>query len=222
MTKVKFWGHSFCSLSQEEQTLAFDPFHPQGPIPESFYPTLILVTHGHMDHVGEAANLSKRTGSPVLGTFELAEYLKGKGATAIDGNFGGKIAFPFGWVKIVPAVHTSTSPEGQPLGNAAGFLVKFFDRIFYHAGDTALFSDMALLKREGQIFCAFLPIGGHYTMGPDEALEAVKLIEPQIVIPIHYNTFPLIRQDPYLFKERVEQETKSKVLVLEPAQEVEI
>ncbi|MCR4432433.1 MAG: metal-dependent hydrolase [Caldiserica bacterium] len=222
MTRVKFWGHAFCSLSQEEQTLAVDPYHPQGPIPESFFPTLILVTHGHGDHLGEAVNLSRRTGSPILGTFELAEYLRERGASAIDGNFGGKIAFPFGWVKIVPAVHTSTSPEGRPLGSPAGFLVKFFDHIFYHAGDTALFSDMALLKNEGKIFCAFIPIGGHYTMGPEEALEAVKIIEPEIVIPIHYNTFPLIQQDPSIFKEKVEQGTGSKVLILEPGQEVEI
>lgn len=222
MTKVKFWGHAFCSLEEKEQTIAIDPFYPQGKIPESFFPTLILVTHAHGDHLGEAVNLSIRTGSPVLGTFELANYLKEKGASTIDGNFGGKIAFPFGWVKIVPAVHTSTSPEGKPLGNPCGFLLNFFNRIFYHAGDTALFSDMSLLKNQGEIFCAFIPIGGHYTIDPEEALEAVKLIEPKIVIPIHYNTFPLIKQDPLLFKERVEKETETRVFILNPGEETEL
>jgi len=222
MTKVKYWAHSFCSLTQEEQIIAIDPYYPPGPIPESFFPTLILVTHGHSDHLGEAVSLSRRTKAPVLGTFELAEYLSQQGIQTLDGHFGGKIAFPFGWVKLVPAVHGSSTADGENLGLAAGFLINFFQRIFYHAGDTALFSDMALFKNEGKIYCAFIPIGGHYTMGPDDALEAVKLLEPEIVIPIHYNTFPLIKQDPEAFREKVNSQTKSKCLVLAPQEEIEI
>ena len=129
---------------------------------------------------------------------------------------------PFGWVKLVPAQHSSSGPKGIFLGNPAGFLIKFFGRIFYHAGDTSLFSDMALMKNEGPIYCAMIPIGGHYTMGPEDAVEAVKLLEPEVVIPMHYGTFPVIEQDPRIFSNLVKKDTHSRCVIVPPGEEIEL
>ncbi len=221
-TRVKYWGHAFFSLEEEEQLVVIDPYQPSGRIPQNFYPRLILVSHGHSDHLGEAVELSRRTHSPIIAIFELANYCESQGATVIGAHFGGKIAMPFGWVKLVPAFHSSSGPKGIFLGNPAGFLIQFFGRLFYHAGDTSLFSDMALFKKEGKICCALIPIGGHYTMGPEDAVEAVKLLEPDVVIPMHYGTFPLIEQDPRLFADLIGKNTSSRCLIMRPGEEVEL
>lgn len=219
LTHLKFWGHAFFSLAQNGETLAIDPYLAQGPIPSSFCPTLICVTHGHGDHLGEAIPLSQRTAAPILAVSELARYCKAQGADVRPAQPGGRVAFPFGWVELVPAIHGSSGPQGEYLGVATGLLIEWFGRVFYHAGDTALFSDMAQFKRKGPIFAAMLPIGGLYTMGPEDALAAVKLLEPEIVIPMHYGTFAAIAQDVHAFGQRVEQETNSRCLVLEHGQE---
>jgi L-ascorbate metabolism protein UlaG (beta-lactamase superfamily) len=221
-TLITYWGHSFVSLRQGEQVLAIDPYYAQGEIPFSFCPTLVLVTHGHNDHLGQAVPLAKRAGCDVLAITDLARYLRTEGASTQAAHFGGKLNFPFGWVKIVPAIHSSTGPQGQYLGEPAGFLIQFFDRLFYHAGDTALFSDMALFKLEGKVFCAFLPIGGLYTMDPADALRAVRLIEPSWVIPIHFNSFPQITQDVAAFAQRIEDETSSRCRVMAPGEALEL
>ncbi len=224
LTTIKFWGHAFVSLSQGVQTLAIDPYYPGTSgdlreIPASLEPTLVLVSHGHGDHIGQAVPLAKRAGCEILAITDLARYLQGEGAKVRTAHFGGKVSFPFGWVKFVPAVHSSTGPQGQYLGEPAGFLIHLFGRLFYHAGDTALFGDMALLKNEGPLYCAFLPIGGLYTMDPQDALEAVRLLSPTWVVPIHYNTFPQIAQDSLAFSRHVEAETTSRALVLAPGEE---
>jgi L-ascorbate metabolism protein UlaG (beta-lactamase superfamily) len=219
MVDLKFWGHAFFSLVQNGEALAIDPYLAQGPIPSSFCPTLICVTHGHADHLGEAIPLSKRSAAPILAVSELARYCKEQGADVRPAQPGGRITFPFGWVELVPAIHGSSGPRGEYLGVAAGLLIEWFGRVFYHAGDTALFSDMAQLKRKNPIFVAMLPIGGLYTMGPEDALAAVKLLEPEIVIPMHFGTFAAIAQDVDAFKQLVEKETDSRCLVLERGQE---
>ncbi len=219
ITHLKFWGHAFFSLAARGETLAIDPYLAEGQIPSSFCPTLICVTHGHGDHLGEAIPLSKRSGAPILAVSELARYCKAQGAEVRPAQPGGRIAFPFGWVELVPAIHGSSGPQGEYLGVATGLLIEWFGRVFYHAGDTALFSDMEQFKRKGPIFAAMLPMGGLYTMGPEDALAAVKLLEPEIVIPMHFGTFPAIAQDVRAFQQRVEQETNSRCLVLERGQE---
>ena len=219
LTHLKFWGHAFFSLALAGETLAIDPYLAEGPIPSSFCPTLICVTHGHGDHLGEAIPLSRRTAAPILAVSELARYCKAQGADVRPVQPGGRITFPFGWVELVPAIHSSSGPQGEYLGVAAGLLIEWFGRVFYHAGDTALFSDMAQFKRKGPIFAAMLPIGGLYTMGPEDALAAVKLLEPEIVIPMHFGTFAAIAQDVCAFQQLVEKETDFRCLVLEHGQE---
>ncbi|HSG48426.1 MAG TPA: metal-dependent hydrolase, partial [Longimicrobiales bacterium] len=165
----------------------------------------ILVSHGHFDHFADCIPLAKRTGATVIGTFELVSFCLERGVENGHGmNIGGAYQFPFGRVKLTPALHTGSvagDDDGTHTTDCAGFLIQFNGKSFYHAGDTALIMDFHLLK--GQVDVALLPIGDTFTMGPDDAARAVEMIEPRVVIPIHYNTWPVIAQDPELFKKRV-------------------
>jgi L-ascorbate metabolism protein UlaG (beta-lactamase superfamily) len=233
MVTVNYIGHSTFTIQNGEQLIAIDPFitgNPDAKIDaSSISPDFIFVTHAHNDHVGDSVELSKRTGAPVISTFELGELLASQGANAVPMNHGGTYRFEGGSVKLVPAWHTSswTAEDGTTLapGVPAGLVVKLGEgrdkKTLYFAGDTCLFMDMQLIGDE-ELDLAVLPIGDHFTMGPEDAVKAVKFLRPKYVIPCHCNTFPPIEQDKGTFKTQVEAQTQAKCVVLEPGQSWEI
>jgi L-ascorbate metabolism protein UlaG (beta-lactamase superfamily) len=182
----------------------------------------ILISHGHSDHVGDAVAIAKRTGATVISNFEIQNWLVAQGLENVHAqHIGGGYDYPWGRVKLTISHHGSALPDGSYGGNPAGFLFYVDGRKIYDACDTGLTYDMKLVGEEG-IDLAMLPIGDNFTMGPDDALRAVKLIEPTQVIPIHYNTFELIKQDPHAWARRVESETPCSVIVMSPGQRLEI
>jgi len=218
---IHYIGHSAFTFAAGEKLIAIDPFitgNPSATIKaEDIEPTTILVTHAHDDHVGDTVKLADRTGAPVVAQVELAGFLKSKGCETITPNYGGTAQFDGGTVKLTPAWHTSAHSEGGPLGQPAGMIVRMAGKAIYHAGDTALFLDMQLIGDEG-IDVAIIPIGDFFTMGPDDAVRAVKFLRPKVVIPSHYNTFPPIKQDAEEFKKKVEEATSAKCVVLAPGE----
>ena len=220
MTKVIWHGHLTFSVEHDEVTLLIDPFFEGNPAAkigkDDVTPHYILVSHGHADHVGDAAYIAKKTGATVISNFEIVNWLQNQGVQNVHPlHIGGGYQFPFGRVKMTIAHHGSGLPDGSYGGNPGGFLITFTNgKKLYFAGDTALTYDMTLLADE-QVDVAILPIGDNFTMGPDDALKAVKFIQPKVVIPAHYNTWPLIEQDPHAFKARVEAETSARCVVLE-------
>jgi L-ascorbate metabolism protein UlaG (beta-lactamase superfamily) len=227
MPSLRYFGHSACEIATDDARLLIDPFltgNPLAPVtPDSLSPTAILLTHAHNDHVGDALEIARRSGATVVGLYELASWLGAQGVPCHGMNLGGGFSFPWGWVKLTPAWHSSTYQQGDQaitLGTPAGLLVRSGGRLLYHAGDTALFSDLALIGRH-EIDLALIPIGDNFTMGPDDAVEAVRLLRPRRVVPIHYNTFPVIQQDPHAWAARVEVETGVSAEVLAPGDTIE-
>ena len=216
---ITYIGHSAFLLQGDGKTIAVDPFISGNPTAtitaDDVTPDVILVTHAHDDHVGDTVAIADRTGATVIAQVELANFLKGKGCAVLTPNYGGTAKFDGGSVKLTPAWHTSTHSEGGPLGQPAGMIVRFAGRTIYFAGDTALFLDMQLIGDEG-IDVAVLPMGDYFTMGPEDALRAVKFVRPKHVIPCHYNTFPPIQQDADAFKTAVEGATSATVQVMAP------
>lgn len=189
--------------------------------PEDFSPSHILLTHGHADHYGDTEAIAERGGATVVSSAEIATYVGKKGVAGHGMNVGGGFEFPFGRVTFTPAWHSNSLPDGTYGGMPMGLVLEAEGKRVYHAGDTALFSDMQLIARGG-IDLALLPIGDNFTMGPADAVEAVKLLKPRRVVPIHYGTFALIEQDPQAFKRRVESETDAEVIVLQPGESLEL
>jgi L-ascorbate metabolism protein UlaG (beta-lactamase superfamily) len=227
MINVTYLGHSSFKLEGNGKTVLIDPFISGNPMtdldPGQVKPDLILLTHGHGDHLGDAIDIAKKSGAEILGVFELMNYCAGKGVENVHpAHMGGKIKYDFGWVRLVPALHSSSSPDGVYTGNPVGFVINFFGHHFYHAGDTGLFGDMALISKVNRVDTAMLPIGGTFTMDVDEAAEAVALIKPANVIPMHYNTFPPIQADPDEFKKMVESRVDSMVTILKPGETTKV
>jgi L-ascorbate metabolism protein UlaG (beta-lactamase superfamily) len=220
-TKYTWYGHAASELETGGYKLVIDPFLNGNPAaslsPEAVEADFILISHGHGDHVGDTVAIAKRTGAMVISNFEIAGWMDGQGVQKTHGqHLGGGFKYPFGYLKLTLALHGSALPDGSNGGNPCGFLLTTNEgQKIYLAQDTGLFGDMELIGEEG-IDLAVVPIGDNYTMGPDDALRAVKLIQPKIVIPIHYNTWDLIAQDPNAWAVRVEKETRTKVVVLKP------
>jgi L-ascorbate metabolism protein UlaG (beta-lactamase superfamily) len=214
-------GHSALLLQSDGHTILIDPFltgNPAAPVKAGdVLADFILVSHGHGDHLGDTIALAKATGAMVVSNYEMSEWLTKQGVARVHGQqHGGTHTFPFGRVKLTLAFHGSALPDGSYGGNPCGFLIYFRDGTkVYDAADTGLFGDMRLIGEEG-IDLALLPIGDNYTMGPDDALRAVKFIEPKKVMPIHYNTFDLIAQDAEAWADRVRQQTQTQPVVLKP------
>lgn len=212
--KIYYGGHSSFLLESKGKSVLIDPFMLSDEM-KTFKPDVIALTHGHGDHIGSAENISRETSAPILGVFEIANHFAALGLNTIDGHIGGKIEFDFGWIKFVNALH-SNSIDGKYTGNPCGFVINMHGTTVYHAGDTGLFGDMALIGSEN-IDVFLCPIGGKYTMEPDDAVKAVELVEPSIVVPMHYNTFPPIEQDPIDFKLNVEKNSPSVLVeILKP------
>jgi L-ascorbate metabolism protein UlaG (beta-lactamase superfamily) len=224
--KLSWFSHACFLIEADQTTILTDPFvtdNPLSPVKaDDVEADFILVSHGHGDHVGDTINIAKRTGATVVSNFEIQNWLTGQGIEkAHPLHIGGGFDFDWGRVKLTIAHHGSALPDGSYGGNPCGFLLTIQDKKIYHACDTGLFYDMKLIGEEG-IDLAILPIGDNFTMGPDDALRAVKLIEPKQVVPIHYDTFDIIKQDPHAWAIRVEQETSANVAVMKPGDTLEI
>jgi L-ascorbate metabolism protein UlaG (beta-lactamase superfamily) len=232
--EIKFHGQSCFELSEGETTVLVDPFlKPNNPVAvataDEVEPTHIAISHGHVDHMADAVPVAKRTGAHCVAIVELAKWLEGQGIEDVsDPNLGGAVEFEWGYIGLVPAWHTNTLPgseespysaeHGIVLGSAAGLVIEIGGTTVYHAGDTALFSDMKLIAQRSSIDVAMLPIGGHYTMDRRDAAVAAEFVGAGTVIPMHYDTFPVIEADAEAFKRDVESQTSSKVVVLAPGE----
>jgi len=219
--EIRFLGHACFELTDGTTTVLIDPFltgNPKAAISaDDVNPTTVLLTHGHADHIGDTVAIAKRAGAPVVAIVELASEIGEEGVDVFDPNLGGTVKFDWGWVKLVPAWHTSTTPKGT-VNTPAGLLINFNDTIVYHLGDTCVFSDLQLVGKRAPIDIALMCIGGHYTMDRTDAIDAAQLVGAKAVIPCHYDTFPPIETDAQAFKSDVESATGSDVVVLEPGQ----
>jgi L-ascorbate metabolism protein UlaG (beta-lactamase superfamily) len=226
-TVITWLGHGTWLIEIDEHKILLDPFldeNPKCPIKaDEVQADYILISHGHFDHLADAARVSQRTGAQVLSIFEIANWLTEKHSVEnVTGmNLGGSIDLPFGMVKLVPAHHSSMLPDGTYGGVAGGFLLKVANGKIYFACDTALFSDMRLIGAPG-IDLAVLPIGDLFTMGPNDALEAIKLIDPNYVVADHYNTWPPIEQDVSAWVDKVRKGTKAKPLLVHPGDRISL
>jgi L-ascorbate metabolism protein UlaG (beta-lactamase superfamily) len=219
--EVRFLGHACFELSDGNTRVLIDPFltgNPKAAIAaEDVDPTAILLTHGHGDHFGDTVAIAKRTGAPVVAIVEIANEIAEEGVETFDPNIGGSVKFDWGWVKLVPAWHTSTTPKGT-VTVPAGLVISLNGTVVYHLGDTCLFSDMQLVGKRSPIDIALMCIGGHYTMDRTDAVDAAALVGAKAVIPCHYDTWPGIETDAEAFRSDVESSTASDVAILEPGE----
>lgn len=232
MPRLTYFGHSAFRIRDDQHSVLIDPFLTGNPLclmpadrlPECHY---ILLTHGHADHFGDTMELAKRNDATVIATHELAVWCLSQGLKAHGMAVGGGHDFPFGRVKVTPALHGSGSdplPDGRvpPSNSPVGYLITWGKtKTIYHAGDTGLFSDMKLVSRNGPLDVALLPIGDNYTMGVDDAGQAAEWIEANLYIPMHFNTFDVIKNDPLEFAFRVENLGR-RCKVMKPGEEIEI
>jgi L-ascorbate metabolism protein UlaG (beta-lactamase superfamily) len=221
--KITWYGHAVLSLDVDGIQVLVDPFLKGNPAatitPDQVSPQYILVSHGHNDHIGDTQAIAGRTGATVISNDEIVSWLESHGVKHVHGqHIGGGFRYPFGYLKLTQAMHGSALPDGSNGGNPAGFLLTTPEgQKIYLAGDTGLFGDMRLIGEEG-LDLAVIPIGDNYTMGPDDALRAVKLLQPKHVIPIHFNTYDMINQDAQAWKRKVEAEAGAQVHVLKPGE----
>jgi L-ascorbate metabolism protein UlaG (beta-lactamase superfamily) len=198
---ITYYGHSCFGINHNDSRILFDPFITPNPLAadidvEKVEADFILITHGHMDHIADAVSIAKRTGAKVIANFEIYQWLGNQGVDNVHPmNHGGAVLQPFGKVKYVNAVHSSSLDNGTYMGNPGGFVIDFGDLCIYYAGDTALTYDMKLIAREFKVNWAFLPIGDNFTMGMDDAIIASEFVDVKNIIGMHYNTFPPITID---------------------------
>ena len=224
--KYTFVGHGTHMLDIDGQLVLIDPFFTSNPMTQvsadSVNPDFIIVSHGHFDHVEDLVPIAKRTGAKVISNFEIVSWLQKQGIeNAHPQHIGGGFTHEFGHLKLTIAHHGYGLPDGSYGGNPAGLLITAERKHLYFACDTALFLEMELYGRVGvDLFVS--PIGDNFTMGPDDALEAVKMVKPKVAVPCHYNTWPPIVQDADAWAKRVEAETDTKVYALAPGGSIDI
>lgn len=225
MSKLIFHGHSFLEVHIDEHTIYIDPFIEGSPVCDIKFEdakcNFIILTHAHGDHIGSAEKIAKENDALVIATFELAELLETRGLKTHPMNIGGAYNFSFGKVKLTIAHHSSSAPGGIYAGDPAGVLITFNNKTIFHAGDTALFYDMKLIGEMNNIDYAFLPIGDNYTMGIDDAVKAAEFLNAKNIIPIHYNTFDVIKADANEFKKKIESIGKC-CIILKPGEKLSL
>ncbi len=224
---LQWLGHGGWRIQTGPHQILLDPFVTGNPSAtmraEDLEADYILVSHGHEDHIADVPEIARRTQATVIAIFEIAQWLSQKHRIerTVGMNLGGAVQVPFGRVQMTPAWHSSVLPDGTPGGSPAGFVLTIADRRLYFACDTAVFSDM---QRIGQprLDVAVLPIGDLFTMGPEDSLEAIQLLQPTFVLPAHYNTWPPIQQDAAAWGARVRQVTAAKPVILAPGETFEL
>ena len=209
--EIRFLGHACFELTEGDTRVLVDPFLTGNPkaaaAASEVEPTHIFLTHGHADHWGDVVDIAKRTGAQCVAIAELSGELGDHGVeNKTDPNLGGTVEFDGGWVRLVPAWHTSTTPGGT-INTPAGLVINLGGKTVYHLGDTALFSDLRLVGERDSLDAALVCIGGHYTMDRHDAAVAAELIAARTIIPCHYDTFPVIETDAPAFKSDVESRT---------------
>jgi L-ascorbate metabolism protein UlaG (beta-lactamase superfamily) len=230
MAELRYHGHSCFGLVDGEHRVLIDPFlapnNPKAKVSaDDLEPTAILLSHGHFDHADGVVELAQRSGAECVAITELARWIGAQGIENVhDPNLGGTVGFEWGSVKLVPALHTNTSPDNRfGIGTAAGLVIRFAGKTIWHLGDTCLFGDISLIaEREGPIDVALVPIGGHFTMDRNDAAYACGLIRARTVVPCHYNTFAKIETDAEAFKSEVEAAIEARVEILEPGGSLEL
>lgn len=223
-TELTWLGHGAWAIRSSGYRILLDPFLDENPLApvkaDAVEADYILVSHGHFDHVSDTPKIAKRTGATVISNFEICQWLLGQGVEKTHAqNIGGGFQHPFGRVKMTIAHHSSTLPDGSNGGDPAGFLITFPEGKVYFACDTGLFGDMKLIGAGG-LELAALPIGDNFTMGPDDALEAVRLLAPRRVVPVHVGTWDVIAQDVEAWAEQVRTETDAEPVVLQPGEHI--
>ncbi len=208
MIKIKYFGHSAFSINDGAHDLIIDPFITGNPVAQAkvsdIHSKYIVVTHGHGDHLGDTVALAKQNDGLAIAVNELANYLHKEGINAHNMHIGGAYNFPFGRLKFTIAHHGSADNDGFYLGNPAGVVISMGGKNIYHTGDTGLFYDMKLIGEMTPIDVMLVPIGDNFTMGIDDAVKAAQLVKPKLVVPMHYNTFPVIEQNSEEFRDKVE------------------
>lgn len=226
MTKLTWLSHATWMIETGSHRILLDPFFTDNPAAKHSADdfdgvTAILLSHGHFDHMVDVQSIAKRCGCRVYTIFELAQWLGQNGVDDVTGmNIGGQVEADFGKIKMTPAVHSSSFPDGRYAGSPAGFLLTIEGKRIYFACDTAYFGDMKFYAHGADV--AVLPIGDLYTMGVDDSINAVKLIEPKMVMPTHYATWPLIAQDGVAWARRVTEETGADAKAPKVGEAVEI
>ena len=219
-TSIKWLGHYGFEIRTGDQTVLVDPFVNDNPVAtvsaDDLDADFILVTHGHADHVADVASIANRTGATVIAPVEAATWFQSQQnvENTIQLNLGGGIQLPFGHVRMTIAHHSSSMPDGSYGGNPAGYILTLAEGKVYFSGDTALFMEMELYGRQG-IDLAILSMGDHFTMGPDDSVEAVKMLKPARVVPAHFNTWPPIEQDANAWADKVSSSTEAQPVVLD-------
>jgi L-ascorbate metabolism protein UlaG (beta-lactamase superfamily) len=223
---ITFLGHAGFIIEGSKK-IVIDPFLSGNPLAKhetgDIKPDLILVSHGHGDHLGDTLQIGRNSNGTVVSVNELALYCNRNGVQAHGMHIGGSHKFGDVKIKLTPAWHGAGLGDDGPLeylGTPCGFIINMDGKTIYHSGDTGLFGDMELIGRLHNIDLAMLPIGDNFTMGPEDALEAVKMLKPRLVIPMHYNTWPLIEQDPLKFKSDTETATGTEVRIVAPGESI--